>query len=106
MLKLITEQDLILPALVLLERNGKLTTTQLIDQLEKWLEPQGKDLDILKDRNDTKFSQKVRNLKSHDTLTKKGYATYDSRTGLYEITEVGKKYIEQKINELIKSSIK
>ncbi len=33
------------------------------------MEPSGEDLQILQDRNDDKFSQKVRNIKSHDTLT-------------------------------------
>ncbi len=32
------------------------------------MKPTGQDLEILNNRNDDKFSQKVRNIKSHDTI--------------------------------------
>lgn len=37
------------------------------------MKPDGEDMDILDNRNDTKFSQKVRNLKSHDSLADSVY---------------------------------
>jgi DNA end-binding protein Ku len=48
-----------------------------------------RDATILADRNDDKFSQKVRNLKSHETLEKRGIATFKLR--LYHITPEEKK---------------
>jgi predicted HNH restriction endonuclease len=55
------------------------------------MKPQGLDAQILNNRSDTYFSQKVRNLKSHDTLTKYGYALY--RDGSYYITEEGRQLV-------------
>ncbi len=68
--KVYTEKELILPALICMEEEGGLTTTKLISCLTKKLKPCGKDLDVLKGRNDTVFSQKVRNLISHKTIEK------------------------------------
>ena len=42
---------------------------------------------LLDSRSDDKFSQKVRNLKSHDTLERKGFATFTH--GRYKITAIG-----------------
>ena len=86
----ISESELILPTLMLLERSSEgLNTSQLIEQLTGTLHPTGDDMRILSGRNDTRFSQKVRNLKSHDTL--RGLAT--SATGRNQpsrITEEGR----------------
>jgi len=46
------------------------------------------DLEILANRNDDKFSQKVRNLKSHDTLEQRGLAIFVD--GRYYITDEGR----------------
>lgn len=43
-------------------------TSELIDEARRIMKPSGEDLEILDGRNDDKFSQKVRNLKSHDTI--------------------------------------
>lgn len=53
-------------------------------------------MEIISGRNDTYFSQKVRNLKSHDTFTKKHLAQYQSlgRQGLWTITSEGLTYLE------------
>ena len=97
----ITEKELILPALKALKDapNGTLTTTQLIQTLRNELKPTGDDLTILKDRSDDKFSQKVRNLKSHNSFTGCGLAIYTSprsgeNSGTFTITEQGKTYIK------------
>jgi hypothetical protein len=76
----LSEPDLILPALLVLdEAHGPLSTTQLNERLRRLLKPSGEDLEILAGRQDDKFSQKVRNLRSHQTLEAPGYATYESR---------------------------
>ena len=54
--------------------------------------PEGEDAEILQNRSDTKFSQKVRNLKSHKTLLKGGWAT-EIEEG-FRITEKGRSLIE------------
>lgn len=65
-----TETDLIIPALQFIKEgpNG-VTTSPLIAHLINVLKPSGHDMEIIPGRNDTYFSQKVRNLKSHNTLT-------------------------------------
>ena len=89
----ITESELVLPSLYLmsLSPTGTISTTELIRLLTQIMKPQGLDAQILNNRSDTYFSQKVRNLKSHDTLTKYGYAQY--RDGSYYITEKGKQLV-------------
>ncbi len=63
----ISESDLIIPALKLMKSkpNGFIKTSELIDELTDLFHPDGKDAERAKNRNDTYFSQKVRNLKSH-----------------------------------------
>ena len=69
--KVITERELILPALISIsEQTSGLTTTQLIQTLREKMNPQGRDLEILTGRKDDVFSQKVRNLISHKTIAK------------------------------------
>lgn len=66
----ITEQELIIPALELVkEHPNGLTTSDLIYLLRKKLHPTGRDIEILVGRNDDVFSQKVRNLISHKSIT-------------------------------------
>ncbi|MFH1210249.1 MAG: HNH endonuclease [archaeon] len=92
-----TEQELILPALKKMKyKGGSIKTSELIKELEIELKPEGHDLERGKGRKDSLFSQKVRNLKSHDTLTKRGIAIYTPITndGIWNITERGVKYIE------------
>jgi len=74
--KRITEAELILPALYFLslEADGSLATGQLIAKLTGLMKPAGVDAQILAGRRDTYFSQKVRNLKSHATLSRNGWA--------------------------------
>lgn len=51
-----------------------------------------------KNRRDTYFSQKVRNLKSHDTLTRYGYANYID--GIYQITSAGRTLVNDNIENI------
>ncbi len=93
-----TESDLIIPALQFMKENPKgVTTSQLINYLIDVLKPTGHDMDILPGRKDTHFSQKVRNLKSHNTLTKNNLTQYHKvdKTGVWEITPQGLQYLNQ-----------
>lgn len=74
----IAENELIEPALDCLydAPNGIVSTTELRDYLAQVLKPKGEDTEILDGRNDMKFDQKVRNLKSHKTLVKTGYVDH------------------------------
>jgi len=91
----ITEQELILPTLYLLniEADKTLSTTNLINKLRDLLKPDSEDLEIINGRNDDKFSQKVRNLKSHNTLTKSDWCTYVENK--FTLTSIGENYLIQ-----------
>src|SRR5574344_461755 len=72
-----SESELLIPSIIALGNNGgSLPTTDLIIALQAMLAPSGEDLDILNDRNDTKFSQKVRNIIAH-----KSYSGWAVKTG-------------------------
>jgi len=91
-----TESELIIPALQFMKQNPQgVTTSQLIIHLTDVLKPSGHDIEIIAGRNDTYFSQKVRNLKSHDTLTSKDLARYhkEGKTGIWKITPKGIQYL-------------
>jgi hypothetical protein len=91
-----SESDLIVPALAIIAAHPDgVDTTELSSLLRRQLRPTGDDLEILSDRADDKFSQKVRNLKSHDTLEKKGYAVFEN--GFYYITDAGRRLASEGI---------
>jgi len=91
----ISEPELIIPALNLISSSTKgVSTTELIKELEEIMKPQGKDAEIISGRNDTYFSQKVRNLTAHKTLINKNLAEY--RDKLYYITPLGEKLLQEK----------
>ena len=99
----ITETALILPALYLMSLNGgTITTSELIEKLRAIMKPAGDDLLILAGRNDDRFSQKVRNLKSHETFERFGYAEYKggTRSGYVEITDAGREHLKANQNIL------
>lgn len=74
--------------------NGELTTSELIDRLTKRLQPTGKDAEIINERSDTHFSQKVRNLVSHRNqgtgLETRGLAIYLQKIEGWSITDSGR----------------
>lgn len=79
----------------LLAASGQtLTTTQLIRVLSRSLNPTGHDADIAKNRSDTYFSQKVRNLVSHryqsTGLQARGLADYDAKAESWTLTKLGR----------------
>lgn len=96
----ITESELVIPSLYLMYNHpeGSLTTSELIPSLTEIFKPTGTDAEILANRTDTYFSQKVRNLKCHNTLTSQGYATYSK--GKYTITNFGRKFVEDNLSAI------
>ena len=93
----IHERDLISPSLRLAATrpNGEVTTAELITELTAMFQPEGEDAEILEGRQDTKFSQKVRNLISHRTgresMFSRGYAEYTG-DGI-KITQLGREFV-------------
>jgi predicted HNH restriction endonuclease len=92
----IAEGELILPSLLILSNStsGKISTSSLIDKLRDLLRPTGEDTKLLLGRHDDKFSQKVRNLVSHNTLERESYATH--KNGVFRITSIGRAYLKEK----------
>lgn len=96
----IRERDLIIPALraAAAKTNGEITTTELIATLEAEFQPEGTDAQMLDGRNDTYFSQKVRNLISHrhssTSMFSRGYAIYDAASESFRITDAGQQFLE------------
>lgn len=90
----VTESELVLPALWLMchRQNGTISTSDLIRELTNIIKPTGIDAAILSGRSDTYFSQKVRNLKSHNTFERKGYAR--GVNGGFQITESGRALVK------------
>lgn len=97
----IPEAKLVLPALFLMsmQGDGKISTTKLIKELEVLLHPSEDDMFPNSSRKDSRFSQIVRNLKSHKTFEKLGYAESVDRG--FQITPYGRKFVNAKIDVLI-----
>lgn len=94
----ISESQLIIPSLKVFSRRKEGTTTsELIDILIETMQPKGKDAEIILGRNDTYFSQKVRNLRSHLTFERDNLAEYKNEK--YYITEKGLDFLEDKYEE-------
>ena len=96
----ISEADLLIPTLRKLasQPNGRMPTSCLIVELETLLEPSGEDAEILQGRQDSHFSQIVRNMVSHKTvpgnIIAEGFAVHlGPRRGL-EITEAGRLHLK------------
>jgi len=94
-----SEIDLV-PAAVEIIKTWKegIDTQNLVKELRKKLKPSGADIIILANRNDDKFSQKVRNLKSHKTLEKKDLVIF--KKNKFFLTTKGEIFIEEKKNKL------
>lgn len=100
----IRENDLILPALYIINRQPGITTSELIIELRSIFNPTGEDAEMLQGRSDDKFSQIVRNLVSHHTLDQKyGYTTLDTSKGhnyAHTITNAGRRYLNENVQAL------
>jgi hypothetical protein len=100
----IKEEQLILPSLYLMDNapDKTISTSDLKDSLINIFRPTGEDAKIAQGRNDTLFTQKVRNLKSHNTLEILGYAEYipkvtGQKSGSFKLTADGKNHLENNI---------
>ncbi len=63
-----SEEEIIPVVVGLIRNNPGIRTSELISGARNIMTPTGEDLEILNNRNDDKFSQKVRNIKSHDSI--------------------------------------
>lgn len=94
-----SEGELIFPALsILFEAEDGVGTTDLMNTLRHILELDEDDIAPLQGRNDDHFSQKVRNLKSHDTLERLGYARFDK--GKFFISDAGKRAFQESATDI------
>lgn len=95
----ISERSILIPTLDFLDQSpdGFVATSDLIGALELMFEPEGEDAAILENRADTKFSQIVRNMVSHQksstNIIGAGYAIYDERRHGLIITDKGRKFL-------------
>jgi len=93
----IRERDLMIPALRAASRrpNGEISTSDLIAELTEEFQPEGEDAAILEGRQDSKFSQIVRNLKVHSerstSMFSKGYA--ERTDDGFRITAAGRAFL-------------
>ena len=79
--KRVKESEIVKPALKIIKDKPGITTSELIEELQKVVELYPGDKEILKGRNDTKFSQIVRNLISHKKNNKFGKCVNDRQEG-------------------------
>lgn len=95
----IRERDLVVPALraAAASPGGEIATAKLIEVLTDEFEPEGRDAETLDGRNDTYFSQKVRNLISHrgtsTSMFTCGYADYLDGSESIRITDAGRYFL-------------
>lgn len=61
----VTEKQILTEAISLLQHTGQLSIKELRERLKETMNLSEEDLEMNKNRNDTKFDQKVRNLISH-----------------------------------------
>ena len=94
-----SEYDLTIPSLKIIANvKDGIDTQKLIESLRLTLKPNGEDTLILVNRSDDKFSQKVRNLKSHKSLERLDWVKF--KDNKYYITDNGISYLNQKKNYL------
>lgn len=96
----IRESDLVMPTLRLAAArpSGFISTSDLIRELTELFQPAGADAEILAERSDTYFSQKIRNLISHkkgvNSFVANGYAEHDEEREGIQITDAGRKLLK------------
>jgi hypothetical protein len=77
------------------KEDGEILTSSLIDELQNYIKVPDEAKNQLKGRNDSRFSQLVRNLKSHKTsktnFIYQGYA--ESIRGGFKITQKGREFV-------------
>lgn len=89
----LSESQLIVPALIAMHNaGGSIQTSDLIDEIASQFVLDNIDRQPLLNRNDEKYTQIVRNLKSHKTLSDLGYAR--EIDGGFELTQDGENWLE------------
>jgi hypothetical protein len=89
----LSENQLIVPALIAMyNAGGSIQTSDLIDKIANQFILDDTDLQPLLNRNDEKYTQIVRNLKSHRTLSDLGYAI--EVDGGFELTQEGEHWLK------------
>ena len=84
----LSENQVVIPALLAMVNNGgEIKTEELIDIVARDIVLDNNDMAPLINRNDERYTQIVRNLKSHDRLSKKGLAVHIE--GGFKITNKG-----------------
>ncbi len=61
----VSEKDIVKMARTIIVEKGKMRVSQVIIEIKRKIPPTGQDAEILENRSDTYFSQKIRNLVSH-----------------------------------------
>lgn len=82
-----TEREISIEAVKAVQEYGELSMSKLITILTDRMDPTGHDADIIANRNDTYFSQKVRNLRSHRNQLFFENVHYDGRIDKYVSNE-------------------
>jgi hypothetical protein len=90
----LSENQLIVPALLAMlnSPNGSIQTTDLINAISQQFVLDSQDLSPLQNRNDEKYTQIVRNLKSHKTFVKLHLA--EEIDGGFRILPAGADWLE------------
>ena len=90
----ISENQLIIPDLIAMYNSTEncIQTTDLINEISDQFDLDNHDLLPLVNRNDEKFTQIIRNLKSHKTLHKLNYAL--EIEGGFQLTQNGIDFLE------------
>lgn len=97
----IRERHLTIPVLQALaeQPTGEMMTSELIKKLSVRCNPTGADAEILTNRNDTRFSQIVRNIVSHKTARGNpiadGFIEYLGKSRGLRITSAGLDYLKR-----------
>jgi len=90
----LSENQLVVPALIAMYKaGGSIQTTDLIITIASELTLDDVDLQPLLNRNDEKYTQIVRNLKSHKTLSDLNYAI--EIDGGFRLTNIGEKWLRE-----------
>lgn len=82
-----TEKSIAIEAVKAVEEYGELSMTEMISVLTERMKPSGHDAEISKKRSDSYFSQKVRNLRSHNNKIFFGKVYFDEEKEKYVSTE-------------------
>ncbi len=95
----IKESDLLIPALYIVRKHGSATTTLIRQELEEMFNPQDEDAEILKGRNDSKFTQIIRNLTgSHVSTNDFGKYTFQNQDG-FSLNQQGILFLNNHISQ-------